>query len=572
MPRTKADRGKTVAPRFARYGRMAAASLLSVAMGVMGLLVFGTGPGRAATVAAKPSPEATEEFVENGRDIYIRRCSFCHGLLGDGGGPAADYLDPRPRDFTLGTFKFRTTSSGELPTDADLFRTVSRGLPGTAMQAFDDQLIKNGLNELERWQVISYIKTFAPEFDDPDLDPIKTGKVISLPKNPAPFNADTIAKGEAVFKKAKCWSCHGKLGRGDGNKEFRKDDWGFPIRIRNVTHPWKIKGGTEVEEIFLRFTTGINGTPMPSFVKALSEDDRWDLANYIKSLQRTLTARQVLKVLPVEGAVPEDPADAAWDKAAPMDMRLAGQVIAAPRWQNPSIDMVTVRAIANKTEIAFRMVWDDPFKDVVHKKDKEFDVAELSKVGAYSSYVKAFGGAARGLETFRDSVALQFPVKSPEGTKKPHFFRGNSSNQVNLWIWRSEVDAAQGASEPAAIEANARGWRQPPKVQAGEKQQLASKAVWDQGRWSLVMKRSLTTGDKNDVQFAPGKFIPMSLNAWDGSNGEHGLIMSLSSWYFVFIEAATPISVYIFTALAFVVVGGTGFWLVRKAEEEESSA
>ncbi|MFV2092408.1 MAG: ethylbenzene dehydrogenase-related protein [Hyphomicrobiales bacterium] len=507
-------------------------------------------------------PEATEEFVEKGRNTYIRRCSFCHGLLGDGGGPAADYLDPRPRDFTLGTFKFRTTTSGELPTDADLFRTVSRGLPGTAMQTFDNQLIKNGLTELERWQVISYIKTFAPEFDDPELDPAKTGKVITLPKERAPYGADTIAKGAEVFKRAKCASCHGNLGRGDGNKEFRKDDWGFPIRIRNVTHPWKIKGGTEVEDIFMRFTTGINGTPMPSFVKALNEEDRWYLANYIKSLQRTLTARQVLKVLSVEGPVPEDPADSAWENAEPMDVRLAGQVIAPPRWQNPSIDMVTVRAIANKTDIAFRMVWDDPFKDVVHKSDKEFDVAELRKVGVYSSYVKAFGELARGLETFRDSVALQFPVKSVEGTLKPHFFRGNSSNQVNLWIWKSDLNEA---GKPAAIEANARGWRQPPKVQGDEKQQLASKAVWDQGRWSLVIKRSLATEDKNDVQFEAGKFIPLALNAWDGSNGEHGLIMSLSSWYFVFIDVATPISVYIYTVLAFLVIGGAGVWLTRKA-------
>ena len=97
---------------------------------------------------AEPKPpKRLPELVEQGRSIYFRRCSFCHGLLGDGNGPAADYLDPRPRDFTLGTFKFRTTQSGELPTDEDLFRTVSRGLSGTGMQAFDSDLIKNGLSE-----------------------------------------------------------------------------------------------------------------------------------------------------------------------------------------------------------------------------------------------------------------------------------------------------------------------------------------------------------------------------------------------------------------------------------------
>jgi len=525
------------------------------------LAVVLSGPALAANVPSKPMPEETEALQEQGRGIYFQRCSFCHGLLGDGEGPAAKYLDPRPRDFTLGTFKFRTTQSGELPTNQDLFRTVSRGLPGTAMQSFDSDLIKNGLNEDQRWAVISYIKTFAPEFDDPELDPVKTGKVISLPANPAPFTAETIAKGKVVFEKAKCWSCHGKLGRGDGNKEFRKDDWGFPIRIRNVTHPWKIKAGSEVKDIYMRFTSGITGTPMPSFIKSLNEEDRWNLANYIKSLQHKLTSHQALKAQQVEGDLPESPGDAAWQTAEPMDVRLTGQVVAAPRWQNPSIEMVTVQALFNDQDIAFRLTWDDPFKDVKHDAAKEFDPTQISKVGAFNSYVEANGMIPRALETFRDSVALQFPVKPPQGTKKPHFYRGSTSDQVHLWVWKADTDAT--------LEGNARGWKQAIKAQAEDKQQITGKATWDQGRWTVVMKRPLKTGDKNDVQFTKGVFIPMSLNAWDGSNGEHGLIMSLSTWHYVVLEAATPISVYIYAILAFLIIGGLGIWLKRKAENEE---
>lgn len=519
-------------------------------------------PVSAANVAASPMPEATEEFVEKGRSIYFQRCSFCHGLLGDGEGPAAKYLDPRPRDFTLGTFKFRTTHSGELPTDSDLFRTVSRGLPGTAMQSFDDDLIKNGLSEIERWQVISYIKTFAIEFDDPEYDPVLTGKVISLPANPAPFDAETIARGADVFERAKCWSCHGKLGRGDGNKEFREDDWGFPIRIRNVTHPWKIKAGSEVKDIYMRFTSGISGTPMPSFVKTLDEADRWDLANYIKSLQHQLTSHQALKAKLVDVELSEDPGDAIWNVAEPMDMRLTGQVIGAPRWQNPSIEMVTVQAVFNETDIAFKLTWDDPFKDIIHDDSQEFDPIELSQVGGFNSYVEAIDMITRELDTFRDSIAMQFSVKPPNGTKKPHFFRGSTSDQVHLLVWKADqAEAGNRATE----EGNARGWKQPIKPQAEDAQQVTGGAVWDQGRWTVVMKRPLNTGDKNDVQFEPGVFIPMSLNAWDGSNGEHGLIMSLSTWHFVFLEAPTPIKVYIYAVLAFLVMGGLGVWLTRKA-------
>ncbi|MCP3971919.1 MAG: c-type cytochrome [Rhodobacteraceae bacterium] len=519
-------------------------------------------PGLASSVPGAPMPEATEEFVEAGRDIYIQRCSFCHGLLGDGEGPAAKYLDPRPRDFTLGTFKFRTTESGELPTDSDLFRTVSRGLVGTAMQSFDSDLIKNGLTEEERWQVIAYIKTFAFEFEEPDLDPVANGKVLSVPANPAPYNEETIARGAKVFEKAKCWSCHGMTGRGDGNKEFREDDWGFQIRIRNVTHPWKIKAGSEVEDIYMRFTSGISGTPMPSFVKSLDEAERWDLANYIKSLQHDLTAHQALTAKLVDGELSEDPADAIWDQTQPMDVRLTGQVIGAPRWQNPSVEMVTVRAVFNDTDIAFKLTWDDPFEDIVHDEAQEFDPVELTQVGGFNSYVEAIGMITRDLETFRDSVALQFPVKPPSGTKKPHFFRGSSSDQVYLMVWKADKHAA---GERATDEGNARGWRQAIKPQAEDAQQVTGKAVWDQGRWSVIMKRPLVTGDKSDVQFEPGIFIPMSLNAWDGSNGEHGLIMSLSTWYFVVLEAPTPKKVYVYTLLAFLIFGALGLWLARKA-------
>ena len=532
------------------------------------LVVVAADPSFAATVASKPMPKKTPELIEKGRVIYFKRCSFCHGLLGDGDGPAAKFMDPRPRDFTLGTFKFRTTQSGELPTDADLFRTVSRGLPGTGMQAFDDSVIKNGLTEDQRWQVIAYIQTFAQEFDDPELDPVKTGKVIKLPQNRAPHDADTIAKGKAVFERAKCWECHGKLGRGDGQKSFdRKDDWGFPIRIRNVTHPWKIKAGSEIEDIYMRFSTGINGTPMPSFVKALKEEDRWNLANYIKSLQHKMTDKQVLRAQRTEGALPAAPGDAAWAGAQPMDVRLTGQVIAAPRWQNPGIEMTTLKALYNDKDIAFLIEWDDPFKDADHDVAKQFDAKDIAKVGAYNSYVAANDMVPRKLKTYRDSIALQFPTKLEEGTEKPHFFRGSASKPVGLWIWKADLEAK---GERSVEEAIARGWNLPPKAEPKNRQQASAKADWNQGRWRVVITRPRITEDRNDIQFVEGKFIPLAVNAWDGSNGEHGLIMSLSTWQFVLLQAPVPFIVYFYALLGVVLTGGLGYWLMRKAENEET--
>lgn len=525
----------------------------------------------AAAQPTKTKPAATPELVERGKVIYFKRCSFCHGLLGDGNGPAADFLDPRPRDFTLGTFKFRTTQSGELPTDEDLFRTVSRGLTGTAMQGFDSDLLKNGLTEEQRWAVIYYIKTFVPEFEDPELDPYKQVVEVPDPANMPAFNEDSVAKGREVFKKAKCWECHGELGRGDGQEAFdRTDDWGFPIRIRNVTHPWKIKAGDEVKDIYTRFTTGVNGTPMPSFIEGIKEaKDRWYLATFIKSLQHKITTHRVLKVQLVEGELPKDPQDEIWNRAEPMDIRLTGQVVAAPRWQNPSIEMATLRAVYNDKEIAFLVHWDDPFKDVTHSDNAEFNPAGITKVGAFNSYANPNESVTRQLETFRDSIALQFAVKPLEGTKRPHFLRGDSSNPVHLWLWKSDLSELNGR---AVEEANARGWKQPHKVQAEEQQQVSAEAVWHKGRWSVVMKRPLVTEDRNDVQFKKGQFIPVAVNAWDGSNGEHDLVMSVSTWYNVFLEAPTPMSVYVYTLLAVLITAALAFWLVRKVQAEDSGA
>jgi complex iron-sulfur molybdoenzyme family reductase subunit gamma len=179
--------------------------------------------------------------------------------------------------------------------------------------------------------------------------------------------------------------------------------------------------------------------------------------------------------------------------------------------------------------------------------------------------VEANDMVPRALETFRDSIALQFPVKPPQGTKKPHFYRGGSSDQVHLWVWKADLDLA---GERGTEEGNARGWKQPIKVQGEDGQQITGKAKWDQGRWTVIMKRPLKTGDKNDVQFEKGVFVPMSVNAWDGSNGEHGLIMGLSTWHYVILEAPTPISVYAYAILAFLIAGGLGIWLMRKAENE----
>ena len=179
----------------------------------------------------------------------------------------------------------------------------------------------------------------------------------------------------------------------------------------------------------------------------------------------------------------------------------------------------------------------------------------MQQAGGYSSYVMANDQVPRQLETFRDSLALQFPAKPTDGTVKPHFFRGSVSAPVNLWVWEPDTEGG------GVVEAVARGWKQEYKPEADDEQQVVGRSVWSEGRWHVVMTRPLTTADKNDVQFVTGQFIPMSVNVWDGSNGEHGLLMSLSSWYFVVLEGSIPVSVYIYALIAGVITLFAGIYL-----------
>lgn len=512
---------------------------------------------QAADVPAKPKPAKTPELVEKGKVTYFKRCSFCHGMTGDGDGPVAEQMIPRPRDFTLGLYKFRSTETGALPTDEDLFRTISRGIPGTAMQTFDSDKIKNGLTEEERWQVIYYIESFSDSFSDKEMDPYKQVITVSSEIKSSP---ESIAKGEKIFKEMKCWECHGNGGRGNGpNSPKLKDKFrGDAILPFDLTKGWRYKAGNASLDIYKRFSSGINGTPMPSFADSLNDEERWHLANYVVSLQKKeLNAGSVLKARQESGDLPSSPEDPAWGKTEGLDVQMAGQVIARPRWENPSVDVVTVKALYNDKEIAFLLEWGDRFKDTVHNRELEYAVPSV-----YAGYVKG-GEVPRKPGNFRDSVAVQFQVKPFDGTRKPYFFRGDSSNPVNLWIWKSDLEEA---GQPAVEDTNASGYKQPLKVQAQEDQQVKGKGVWKDGVWRVVMKRPLRSEGKNDVPFEKGRFTPFSLNAWDGSNGENGLLMSLSTWSYIVMEAPVPVTVYLYTILGILGVGGIEWWLIKKVK------
>lgn len=225
---------------------------------------------------------------EAGRVLYDRYCAGCHGTAGDGAGPAAPMLIVKPRDFTKATFKFRSTPAGTLPTDADLFRTITRGVNRTSMPEW--QL----LPERERWALVETVKAFVPDWQERGA-----GVPIAIPPPPGDLGgAERIARGREVYETLECTTCHGAEGRGDGPsaKTLPPDAWGNPQHPFNFSKG-ALKSGSSPADVYRTFMTGLNGTAMPSYYdifaapdgEYIREGDGWNLVAYVLSLRGKAT-------------------------------------------------------------------------------------------------------------------------------------------------------------------------------------------------------------------------------------------------------------------------------------------
>lgn len=237
-----------------------------------------------ALASAVHAAESRSAELALGRRVYDTYCVGCHGENGDGNGPAARMLLVKPRDFTSGIFKFRSTPSGALPTDADLFQIVTRGINRTAMPAF------RLLPEQERRAVVAYVKSFFPEWEKgPAPAPI------FLPLPPVDLGSkESVARGVELYGMLECGRCHGDTGLGDGPsaKTLEPDSWGHPQKPFNFTKG-TLKSGGEPVDVYRTFMTGLNGTAMPSYGdifgspdgESIRDGDAWNLVAYILSLR-----------------------------------------------------------------------------------------------------------------------------------------------------------------------------------------------------------------------------------------------------------------------------------------------
>jgi len=247
----------------------AAASILAVARGA--------GSAEVAITQA--------ESLAAGKVVYESYCAGCHGVDGKGNGPAADMLIVKPRDFTSGLYKFRSTVNGTLPTDADLMRTITHGVNRTSMPEW------SLLPERERKALVAYVKSFYPGFAE-----IGAGAAVFIPKPPATLGSpESVARGRELYEMLECGRCHGDGGKGDGPSAatLAPDSWGNPQKPFDFTKG-ALKSGAAPEDVYRTFMTGLNGTAMPSYAdvfdapdgESIHPGDAWNLVSYILSLRR----------------------------------------------------------------------------------------------------------------------------------------------------------------------------------------------------------------------------------------------------------------------------------------------
>ena len=533
----------------------------------------------------------TEAQRESGKKLYLKNCSQCHGEKGDGEGYATPHLYPRPRNFTTGKFKVRTTPSGALPTHQDLVNIIRRGMPYTSMPAWP------ALADQDVSDLAYFITTFAPDFSSRESVP----QPVALPSAPA-ATKESVELGKKLYVDNGCVKCHGTLGRADGpSSPTLTDDLGHPIRPADLSQSWTFRGGSSREDIFRTMTTGLNGVPMPSFADALPPEQRWAITDFIASLSGSNGPGYASLVVAksVQDSIDLKKGAANFESAPVARFPIIGQIMEPGRAFSPPATSVMVQAIYDADSIALLVRWHDrsaektgkngPSLPVPPEEEEQAAGVPASGSGAASaggSQGSVFGDAevapaaaakpqtpggtqppaadpfaepdttpAGRPSEFSDAVSIQIPSQAPTGARKPYFIFGDAQNSVDLWFF----DLAR----PDPLQFTGRGSAD---LAANDTGDVTGVASYDQGEWSVIFKRPLRAA--SSAPFSPGAFLPVAFSVWDGFSRERGNRRGLTAWYSIYLEpevVPSAVGPMVRTALLILVVELAVIFLVRRS-------
>jgi mono/diheme cytochrome c family protein len=496
-----------------------------IVRGSVAALIMLLGATTTGWVRAQGPDVGTEAQRESGKQLYLKYCSQCHGENGDGEGYATPHLLPKPRNFTTGKFKVRTTPSGALPTHQDLVNIIRRGMPYTSMPAWPQ------LSDQEVANLAYFITTFSADFSSPENVP----QPVPLPSAPRATN-ESIELGKKLYVESGCVKCHGTLGRGDGpSAPTLVDDTQHPIRAADLAQSWTFRGGSSREDIFRTMTTGLNGTPMPSFLEALTPEQRWAITDFIVSLSGSngpgytnlVVAKHVQERIDLaKGA-------ATFASAPVARFPIVGQIMEPGRAFHPPTTSVIVQAIYDAESIALLVRWHDmsaektgkngPSLAVSPEEEEESTPAGAAQPSEKDPFGEEAAAPAAQASEFSDAISVQIPSEAPTGARKPYFIFGDAQNSVDLWFF----DLAR----PDPLQFTGRGSADIAPKDAGD---LTGIASYDQGEWSVIFKRPLRPA--SGAPFSPGEFMPVAFSVWDGFSRERGTRRGLTVWYSLYLE------------------------------------
>jgi mono/diheme cytochrome c family protein len=292
--------------------------------------VEGLDPDVLIALKLEPDAQAIQKkqwpYLEEGSRLFRRHCLHCHGVPGNGQGPTAAWVNPHPRDYRRGIFKFTSSkqpTGTRKPRREDLIRTLTQGIEGTSMPAFGGQSGTAfgvlGREDLDR--LVSYVihlslrgqtewETLDPllhkqALEDEDGNSATTGEYVTgrvkalagywvdaeknviQPEGGKALQADKLAesikRGYDLFVTpgdASCIKCHMDFGR---RNNFLYDTWGTIVRPLDLTQG-VFRGGRRPIDIYWRMHAGINGANMPAFDTSLKPDQIWDIVNFVEAL------------------------------------------------------------------------------------------------------------------------------------------------------------------------------------------------------------------------------------------------------------------------------------------------
>lgn len=523
-------------------------------LGLIGVKVFFSGK----PVVPKPGDsESPEGELAAGTELFANHCAQCHGEKGDGNGPAARFLYPKPRNF--GEAKFRIVSTENyLPTDEDLLLVVNRGMPGSAMFPFahlpesDRKLLVGHVRHLMRSGMEERLRLEAKgRGDEPDAEELSQavkelttpGQSLAIPVDLQASGPESLVRGKDIYIKI-CAGCHGEKGKGDGSQDQHNND-GMPTRPRDFTRGI-FKGNRDFKQLYARTQLGMPGSPMPASRGELQPAQAADVVHFILSLsdsaaQAKVDHKRSLVNAKKVASLPDGLEDGPWSSTQ------AVPIVVSPLWWRDFEDTdLQVSALHDGQDIAIRLSWNDATKNESSLRPEDFeDMAALQLfkgktepflgMGSESGHIdlwqwrsgwqKALVEAEGPLDDYPFDMPIYSQLTKGQEKQLPDFLTARAAgNQI------AHGDKNQTAGSLAAKGFGSTTFR--PKAS----QRVTARSMWKDGRWTVVLRRPLSVNAEEGIALAAGDQVSIAFAIWDGAARDRNGQKLVSIWHDLKLE------------------------------------